>query len=232
MIVIFQDRRHAGRALAQIVREECAEELNAGDAIVLGLPRGGVPVAFEVARELHLPLDVFVVRKLGVPGQEELAMGAVASGGVIVLQDDVIRAYRIPQETVDAVAARERVEIERRVAVFRGGRPPISLGGRTVILVDDGLATGATMKAAARAVRLIARRVIVAVPVAAPGSTEELRRSVDRLVCIESPEPFHAVGEFYRNFSQTSDDEVRALLTEALQGDRAEQPSSGHNALS
>lgn len=217
VVVIFQDRRQAGRALAQIVREECADELSAGDAIVLGLPRGGVPVAFEVARGLHLPLDVFVVRKLGVPGQEELAMGAVASGGVLVLQDDVIGAYRLSQETLDAVAARERVEIERREAAFRNGRPPISLAGRTVIVVDDGLATGATMRAAARALRSVARRLIVAVPVAAPGSREELSRAVDRVVCIESPEPFHAVGEFYRNFSQTTDHEVRALLALALE---------------
>ena len=212
MIVIFQDRRHAGRVLAQIVREECAAELAAGDAIVLALPRGGVPVAFEVARELRLPLDAFVVRKLGVPGHEELAMGAVATGGVIVLQDEVLRAYRIGQETVDAMVARERMEIERRESAFRGERPSVPLEGRTVILVDDGLATGATMKAAARALRPIADRVIIAVPVAAPGSCEDLRREVDRLISIQSPEPFHAVGEFYHDFSQTTDEEVRALL--------------------
>ncbi len=214
MIVIFQDRRHAGRALAQIVREECAVELVAGDAMVLGLPRGGVPVAFEVARELRLPLDAFVVRKLGVPGEEELAMGAVASGGGIVLQDDVIRAHRISQETIDAIVGRERREIERRESAYRGGRSPVPLEGRTVILVDDGLATGATMKAAARALRPIARRVIVAVPVAAPGSCEGLRREVDRLVSIEAPESFHAVGEFYHDFRQTTDEEVCALLSQ------------------
>ena len=218
VIVIFQDRRHAGQALAQIVRDECADDLAAGGAIVLGLPRGGVPVAFEVAQELRLPLDVFVVRKLGVPGQEELAMGAVASGGVIVLQTDVIAAYRIPQETIDAVAARERQEIERREIAFRGGRSPLQLQGRTVILVDDGLATGATMKAAVRALRPIARRVIIAVPVAAAGTCQELRQEVDRLVCIECPEFFHAVGEFYRNFDQTTDDEVRTLLAQARDG--------------
>jgi predicted phosphoribosyltransferase len=215
VIVIFQDRRHAGRALAQIVVDECADELAAGGAIVLGLPRGGVPVAFEVARQLHLPLDVFVVRKLGVPGQEELAMGAVASGGVIVLQNDVIAAYRIGQETIDAVVARERLEIERRETAYRDGRPPVEPQGRTVILVDDGLATGATMKAAVRALRPIARRIIVAVPVAAFSTCEELRQEVDHLVCIECPEFFHAVGEFYRNFDQTTDDEVRALLAQA-----------------
>ena len=218
MVVIFHDRRHAGRALAQIVRDECTNELTAGDAIVLGLPRGGVPVAFEVAHELHLPLDVFVVRKLGVPGQEELAMGAVASGGVIVLQDDVIRAYRISQQTIDNGVTRERLEIERRETAYREGRPPAQLQGRTVILVDDGLATGATMKAAARALRPIARCIVVVVPVAAFDTCEELREQVDRLVCIECPEFFHAVGEFYRNFDQTTDDEVRALLAQAREG--------------
>lgn len=215
MIVIFQDRRHAGRALAQIVREELADDLAAGGAIILGLPRGGVPVAFEVARGLRLPLDVFVVRKLGVPGQEELAMGAVASGGAIVLLNDVIAAYRIAQETIDAVVARERLKIERRETAYRDGRPSVQIHDRAVILIDDGLATGATMKAAVRALRPIARRVIVAVPVAAPSTREELRQQVDRLVCIECPEFFHAVGEFYRNFDQTTDDEVRILLASA-----------------
>ena len=225
MIVIFQDRRHAGRALAQIVREECAVELAAGDAIVLGLPRGGVPVAFEVARELGLPFDAFVVRKLGVPGQEELAMGAVASGGGIVLQDEVLRAYRISRDTLDAIVARVRMEIERRETAYRDGRPSVPLEGRTAILVDDGLATGATMKAAARALRPIARRVIIAVPVAAPGSCEELRREVDRLVSIEAPEHFHAVGEFYHDFRQTTDEEVRTLLSQNLE--RTSGPRSG-----
>lgn len=215
MVIIFQDRRQAGRALAEIVRDELAEELRAQDAIVLGLPRGGVPVAFEVARRLHLPLDVFVVRKLGVPGQEELAMGAIASGGLVVLQSDVIRAWRIRQETIDAVVARERLEIERRETAYRDGRPPAELFGRTVILVDDGLATGATMKAAARALRPVARRVVVVVPVAALSTCEELRREADQVICIETPEPFHAVGEFYHNFDQTSDAEVRALLAQA-----------------
>lgn len=215
MVIIFQDRRHAGRALAQVVRAELAKELSAEDAIVLGLPRGGVPVAFEVACELHLPLDVFVVRKLGVPGQEELAMGAVASGGVVVIQADVVGAYGIREETIDAAAARERLEIQRREAAYRGGRPPVPVEGRTVLLVDDGLATGSSMRAAARALAPVARCVIVAVPVAAHGTCKDLRREVDEVICLQTPEGFHAVGEFYHNFDQTTDDQVRGFLAEA-----------------
>ncbi|MGB9031697.1 MAG: phosphoribosyltransferase [Acidobacteriaceae bacterium] len=215
VVIIFQDRRQAGLALAQVLGDELAEGLSAGDAIVLGLPRGGVPVAFEIAHGLHLPLDVFVVRKLGVPGQEELAMGAIASGGMVVLQADVIAAFSIRQETIDDVVARERLEIERREAAYRDGRPPARLDGRAIILVDDGLATGATMTAAVRALRPVARRVLVAVPVAAPSTRDELRREADEVICLETPEPFHAVGEFYRNFEQTTDAEVRALLAQA-----------------
>ena len=215
MVIIFQDRRQAGCALAHVIRDEVQEDLSAENALVLGLPRGGVPVAFEVACRLHLPLDVFVVRKLGVPGQEELAMGAIASGGVVVMQDDVVRAYGIPPQTIDAVVARERAEIERREAAYRDGRPPVALCGRTVILVDDGLATGSTMKAAARALRPLARRVLIAVPVAARSTCHELRQEADQLICLETPEPFHAVGEFYHNFGQIADAEVRDLLLRA-----------------
>ncbi len=215
MFVIFQDRRQAGHALGLVVRDAIAEEPGSDDAIVLGLPRGGVPVAFEVARSLGLPLDVCVVRKLGVPDQEELAMGAVASGGIVVTQADVIHGYRIPQSTIDAVIARERLEIERREALYRAGRPPVRVEGRTVILVDDGLATGATMTAAARAMRCRARRVVVAVPVAARSTCDELGREADQVICLETPEPFHAVGEFYLNFDQTTDAEVCALLAQA-----------------
>jgi putative phosphoribosyl transferase len=215
VVVIFQDRRHAGRILAQIVRQECGAAFERGDAIVLGLPRGGVPVAFEVALELRLPLDVFVVRKLGVPGEEELAMGAVASGGVTVLQRDVIAAYGIGRETIDAVVARERLEIERRESVFREGLAALQLVGRTVILVDDGLATGATMRAAVRALRPVVGRILVAIPVAASATRQQLRGEVDGVVCIECPDFFRAVGEFYRDFAQTTDAEVRALLKEA-----------------
>jgi predicted phosphoribosyltransferase len=215
VVTIFQDRRQAGRALGNFVRDKLPEALDPHDTIVLGLPRGGVPVAFEVARELRVPLDIFIVRKLGVPGQEELAMGAVASGGVVVLQSEVLGAYRIREETLNAIIARERLEIERRQIAYRKGRPPVLLAGRTAILVDDGLATGSSMKAAARALRPIARQVVVAVPVAAASTCEELRSEVDQLICVECPDPFHAVGEFYLNFDQTSDAEVCALLTQA-----------------
>ncbi len=208
MMNVFEDRRHAGRALAHALREQ----LDWADATVLGLPRGGVPVAFEVARALQLPLDVFVVRKLGVPGQEELAMGAVASGGLVVVQADVVRSFAISWETIDAAAHRELQEIARRESLYREGRSPVRVEGRTVILIDDGLATGSTMRAAARALRPVVERLFVAVPVAASATCEELRREVDALVCLETPDPFHAVGEFYQNFDQTSDDEVRALL--------------------
>ena len=220
MIAIFQDRQQAGRALAHIVRDECPGDINPEHTIVLGLPRGGVPVAFEVARELHLPLDVFVVRKLGVPGREELAMGAIASGGAVVIQSEVMSAYRIGQETIDAVAARERLEIERREAAYRTGRPPLRLSGSTVILIDDGLATGSTMKAAARALRPTASRIVVAIPVAAASTCQDLRHEVDQLVCLQTPEPFYAVGGFYRNFGQTTDAEVRALLSQSQESSR------------
>jgi predicted phosphoribosyltransferase len=209
--VIFQDRRDAGRALARVLRDRP----DLGQAIVLALPRGGVPVAFEIARALHLPLDVFTVRKLGVPGEEELAMGAIASGGLVVVQPDVIRAFRVRQETIDAVAARERLEIERRENAYRDGRPPVRLEGRTAILVDDGVATGSSMKAAARALRPAAQHIVIAVPVAARLVCEQLAHEVDQVVCLASPEPFHAVGQFYRNFDQTTDEEVRAVLAEA-----------------
>jgi predicted phosphoribosyltransferase len=211
--MFFQDRRDAGRALARALRELSGLD----DAIVLALPRGGVPVAFEVARALRLPLDVFVVRKLGVPGEEELAMGALASGGVVVLNHDVVQTLHIRQSAIDAVIAREQLEIERREALYRAGRPPLSLQGRTVILVDDGLATGSTMKAAVRALRPVADRLIVAIPVAAAFTCAELRTEVDDLVCLHTPGHFFAVGQFYRHFDQTTDDEVRTLLAEAQQ---------------
>ena len=207
--MVFADRRDAGRALAKALREQATFE----NAIVLALPRGGVPVAYEVATELHLPLDVFIVRKLGVPFEPELAMGAVASGGIVVLNDQVLRLYSIRREAVDAAITREQQEIGRREVAYREGRPPAQVSGRTVMVIDDGLATGATMRAAIRGLCPVAARMIVAVPVAAAATCEQIRHEVDQLISLECPESFSAVGEFYREFEPTTDDEVRALLT-------------------
>ena len=210
--MIFHDRADAGRVLAQ----HLARYATRGDITVLGLPRGGVPVAFEVAAALGAPLDVFVVRKLGTPGQRELAMGAIASGGVRVLNDDVVTALGITPEIIDAVAQSELHELERRERAFREGRPPADIKNRVAILVDDGLATGATMRAAIEAVRQLApKRVVVAVPVGARDTCEELGRLADEVVCASMPVPFSAVGQWYADFEQTSDDEVRALLRRA-----------------
>src|SRR3954467_14388492 len=187
----FRDRHEAGRQLA----EKLAPYANRPDVLVLALPRGGVPVAYEVARALGAPLDVFVVRKLGVPGYEELAMGAVATGGVRVLNDQIVNRLGIPQHIIDAVATREQQELARRERLYRGGRPPPDVRGRTVILVDDGLATGATMRAAVMALRqLRPARLVVAVPTAAPETCEALRAEVDEVICAITPEPFYAVG--------------------------------------
>lgn len=183
------------------------------DVVVLGLPRGGLPVAFEVAEALEAPLDVFMVRKLGVPGHEELALGAIASGGVRVLNPDVLAAVDISAEEVEAVAARELQELERRERSYRGDRPARDLAGRLAIVVDDGLATGATMRAAAQALReRNVSRIVVAVPVAPAQTCQSLRRDADEVVCAVTPEPFTAVGRWYRDFTPVSDDEVRALL--------------------
>ena len=188
------------------------------DTLVLALPRGGVPVAFEVARALRAPLDIFLVRKLGVPGQEELAMGAIASGGVRVVNEDVVRHLGITPEVIDAVAAREQGELERRERAYRDERPAPDVRGRTVILVDDGLATGSTMRAAALALRQQGpARVVVAVPVASREACEEFRGEVDDIVCAATPEPFMGVGRWYEDFSQTTDEEVRELLARAQQ---------------
>jgi len=209
MSIIFQDRRKAGRQLAA----KLAGYADDPSVLVLGLPRGGVPVAYEVARALHAPLDVFVVRKLGVPGHRELAMGAIASGGVRVLNPDVIDGLRIPPPAVEAVAARELVELERQQRAYRGDAPPLpDLGGRTVIVVDDGLATGSTMRAAVRALRQSGpKRIIVAVPVAAQETARSLREEAD-VVSLSTPAEFYAVSNWYEDFSQTSDEEVRSLL--------------------
>jgi putative phosphoribosyl transferase len=208
----FRDRTEAGRFLA----EELKSYAERPDVLVLALPRGGLPVAFEVAKALKAPLDIFLVRKLGVPGQEELAMGAIATGGVRVLNEEMVEDLHLSDEVIDEVAAREQLELERRERTYRGDRPAQEVRGRTVILIDDGLATGSSMRAAAVALR--ARqpaRLIVAAPVAAPQTCDELRGEVDEVICTFTPDPFHAVGLWYEDFSQTSDEEVRDLLAQA-----------------
>ncbi len=215
---MFQDRRDAGRILAQLV----AALRDLKDAVVLGLPRGGVPVGFEVARACGLPLDILLVRKLGAPGQRELAMGAIASGGTIVLNQDVLRSLRVPEHILDAVVEHELRNLERMAIAYREGRPPLEIDGRAVILVDDGLATGASMRAAARAVRPHARELIIAAPVGAKSTCANLRKETDRVICAEAPESLDAVGRYYRNFDSTTDEEVRSLLAEA----RASSPPS------
>lgn len=205
----FSDRREAGRVLADAL----SAYQGADNLLVLGLPRGGVPVAWEVAAALHAPLDVFVVRKLGAPRWEELAMGALASGGLVVLNDDVVRSLRISDEQLAQVIEKESAELSRREAAYRGGREPIQFAGKTVILVDDGIATGASMLAAVRAIRTASpAKIVIAVPVAPPTPYQQLADAADEVVCVETPASFMAVGEYYRDFSQTSDDEVRALL--------------------
>lgn len=210
---IFKDRTDAGQFLA----EKLIEYANRPDVIVLALPRGGVPVAYEVANRLNLSLDVFVVRKLGVPGHEELAMGAIASGGVRVLNSDVLSYIRIHEAIIDEVTKYELSELQRRERLYRGTRPPLELKGRTVIIVDDGLATGSTMRAAVKALRQKhPRKIIVAVPVGARETCDSFQNEVDTMaVCAITPEPFQAVGLWYQDFSQTSDEEVRELLTRA-----------------
>jgi putative phosphoribosyl transferase len=210
----YQDRSAAGRRLA----ERLMAYAHRSDAVVLALPRGGVPVAFEIAVALNAPLDVFLVRKLGVPGHEELAMGAIAAGGVRVLNTEVVRLLHISDAIIEAVAAQEQQELERRARHYRAGRPALDVRGCTVILVDDGLATGATMRAAVAALRQQQpARIIIAVPVAASVTCDELRAEVDEIVCAATPEPFYAVGLWYEDFSQTTDAEVRDLLAWAAE---------------
>ena len=206
---MFRDRVHAGQELGRAL----AEYADRDDVLVLGLPRGGVPVAYEVSRMLHAPLDVFIVRKLGTPGQEELAMGAIASGGVRVLNQDVLHHFRVPDHVIDAITAREREELQRRERLYRDDRLFPEVRGLTVILIDDGLATGSTMKAAVRALRQRhPAKIVVAVPIAAAPTCEELRSMADEVVCLNTPEPFYSVGSWYDDFSQTTDDAVRELL--------------------
>ncbi len=209
---VFCDRREAGQLLAPLLRHYAGRR----DVIVLALPRGGVPVAFEVAMSLAAPLDVFTVRKLGVPGREELAMGAIGSGGAYVLNYDVADALQISHGEVVRVAERERRELERRERLYRDNRPYPELHGKTVILIDDGLATGASMLVAVNALRRKRpEKIVVAVPVAPPETCTMLRESADEAICYETPEPFGGVGAWYENFSQVNDDEVRALLNQA-----------------
>jgi predicted phosphoribosyltransferase len=210
--MLFADRTEAGRFLASKLKRYAGRP----DVLVLGLPRGGVPVAFEIARALRAPLDVFLVRKLGLPGQEEFAVGAIASGGVRVVNEDVVRALGISEDIIEGVAAAQKRQMAERERLYRGDRPPPDVRGRTVILVDDGLATGSTMRAAVLALRRQgAARIVVAVPVGAPETCAEFKHEADDVICARTPEPFYAVGLWYGDFSQTSDEEVRDLLEQS-----------------
>jgi putative phosphoribosyl transferase len=208
----FRNREHAGRVLAERLKAYA----NRSDVLVLALPRGGVPVGVEVAAALRAPLDVFVVRKLGTPSQPELAMGAIASGGVRVLNDDVVKMLNLTKDAIDRVAESEQRELERRERLYRGDRPFPNLADQVVILVDDGLATGSSMRAAVKALRLHRPgRIVVAVPAAAAETCDEFRSEVDEIVCATTPDPFYAVGLWYDDFSETTDDEVRDLLAQS-----------------
>jgi putative phosphoribosyl transferase len=215
-MMIFKNRADAGRKLAT----RLTRYADRGDVLVLALPRGGVPVAYEVAKELKAPLDIFLVRKLGVPGHEELAMGAIASGGVRVINEELVNYLGIPDEVIDAIAAVEQRELERRAVAYRDDRPQPEATDRIAILIDDGLATGATMRAAAASLRLQKpRRIVVAVPVSSPETCDEFRREVDEIICGVTPQHFQGVGLWYDDFSQTSDEEVRDLLMRATQSE-------------
>ena len=212
--MLFRNRMHAGQVLAKMLQEYGNRE----DVIVLALPRGGVPVAFEIASALHVPLDVFLVRKLGVPGQEELAMGAIATGGIRVLNNEVVKHLGIPDHVIDSATQAEQRELDRREQVYRGNRQPPQVHGWTMIFVDDGLATGSTMRAAVTALRQQKpAHIVVAVPVAAASTCQEFQDEVDQIICATTPEPFYGVGQWYEDFSQTSDEEVRDLLDRAAQ---------------
>jgi putative phosphoribosyl transferase len=214
MIAQFHDRTEAGRMLAEALSDYAGRN----DVVVLGLPRGGIPVAYEVAQRLDAPLDVLIVRKIGLPQQPELAMGAIASGGVLVINQHVVDNLRVPSDVFDAVAARERAELARREHVYRSGDPSEDLAGKTVILVDDGIATGSTIRAAALAVKQRgAARTIIATPTASPDACQELRREVDEVVAVITPREFAGVGQWYADFRQTDDEEVTRLLRQARQ---------------
>ena len=217
----FKDRTEAGQILAR----KLTAYANCADVVVLALPRGGVPVAFEIATALNLPLDVFLVRKLGVPGQSELAMGAIASTGVRVLNQDIVRSLRLSDAVIDKVAAQEQQELERRERLYRDDRPLPLLHERTVIIVDDGLATGATMRAAIEAIRQQQpARIVVAVPISSPETCRDLAAQVEEIICVETPQPFCSVGLWYEDFPQTTDEEVRNLLKQAQTIFSAQRP--------
>jgi putative phosphoribosyl transferase len=210
--MIFSNRTDAGRRMAQLL----VRYANQTDVIVLGMPRGGVPVAFEIARTLKAPLDVLMVRKLGVPGQEELAFGAIATGGIRFLDPTIIKAVGLSDIDIELATQAQRKELERRERAYRGGRPPLIVKGMTVILVDDGIATGSGMRAAVGAVQQLgAAHIVIAVPVAPRSTCDRLRMEVSDLVCAATPEPFYGVGQFYLDFSQVSDHEVQELLNRA-----------------
>ena len=212
MVAQFADRAEAGKVLAT----KLSAYANAPNALVLALPRGGVPVAYEVAIRLKLPLDVVIVRKLGVPSREEMAFGAIASGGVRLLNPDIVRSWQISKRVIDAITARELRELERREFAYRDDRPKPAIKGKTILLIDDGVATGATMHAAIAALRQQhPARIVVGVPTAAPSTCAEFRAEVDEIICVITPDPFEAVGLWYEDFSQTTDDQVRDLLRRA-----------------
>jgi len=211
-MALFEDRVDAGKKLAK----ELSKYANRSDVLILALPRGGVPVAFEVAKELDVKMDVFIVRKLGVPGNEELAMGAISSDNVLVLNEDIVKSFQIPERVINMVAENELKELKRRERTYRGDRPKPEISGSTVILIDDGLATGATMRAAASAIKTKnPAKIVVAVPTGAPDTCEIFKKEVDEVICIATPEPFYGVGAWYGNFSQTTDEEVCELLDKA-----------------
>jgi putative phosphoribosyl transferase len=217
-MTLYPDRLQAGRELAKSLIDYADRE----DAVVLALPRGGVPVAFEVAKALRLPLDVFLVRKLGVPGREELAMGAIASGELRLLNKDIVEALDISDEDIARVAAQEQRELQRREITYRGDRPERDYANQTVILVDDGLATGASMRAAIAGLKAKnPAQIVVAVPVAAPDTCQAIGAIVDKVVCRSTPEPLHSIGKWYDDFSQTTDDEVRHYLDRLEAGQKA-----------
>jgi len=211
-MTIFENRRDAGKQLAK----ELSEFKGQNDAIVLGLPRGGIPVAYEVAKALELPLDVFIVRKLGVPGQPELAMGAIASGDIKVMNESVVRNAGISDQQIEEVAHKEKEELKKREKAYRGARPDIDLQGKTVLIVDDGLATGASMRAAISALREHnPKKIIAAIPTAPRDTCQEFESEVDQIICLRTPSPFWGVGGSYQNFSQTTNEEVRTFLNKA-----------------